>query len=294
LCHRTFGCPQITDMKYFIPFCFLISTTLGAIAQQKPVNRYFLLNGMINGQSDGVVYIRYLGTKGNFVVDSNALRNGHFSLKGLIKGPAITFIGTNKKAIPDDEVMQADGKNSTLVFLEPKTMTASLEAGNFRDGQFTGSVSQLQWIELTHQVALLNDRYKTAMDSVNRSSQLKSEDKQQAIHKLSQHNETMKASALRQFFDLHPSSYVTAYLVSISHFKLDTLKLYYQRLSTTVKKSSFGEDILEKIEKKQRTAVGQPAPGFTQKGADSTELSLKQFRGKYLLLVFWSTSRIKN
>ena len=286
------------NTKYFISFCFLISASLGVTAQQKAINRHFLLNGTIIGQSGGAVYIRYLGAKGKFMVDSSALKQGYFSLKGLINGPTIAFIGTNKKAIPDDEVMEADGKNATLFFLEPKKMTANLEVANFRNGHFSGSASQLQFSELNQQTAILNAHYKASMDSLKTISPLKSIENEQALHQLSQSNETMKAAVLRGFFGRHPNSYVTAYLVSVSHFKLDTLRLYYNRLSFAVKKSSYGDDILEKIEKKQKTAVGHLAPDFTQKAADSSDVSLKQFRGKYLLLVFWSTSnsasRIEN
>jgi peroxiredoxin len=277
-------------MKYFISFCLLVSTTFWVTAQQKSINHHFLLNGTVEGKSTGAVYMRYLGVKGKFVVDSGALQQGRFSLKGLINGPTIAFIGTNKKAIPDDEVMEADGKNSALVFLEAKKMTANLAVANFKNGQYTGSASQLQLMELNRQTALLNDRFKTSIDSLKTTNQLKSDEKEQAIQQLSQRNETMKATALRQFLGRHPNSYVTAYLVSISHFKLDTLKLYYNRLSAAVKKSSYGDDILEKIKKKQKIAVGHLAPDFTQKSADSSEVSLKQFRGKYLLLIFWSTS----
>lgn len=278
------------NKRFQVTFWFFAFGFFAAHAQRKPAVHHFLLNGTIDGQSDGVVYVRYLGIKDKFTVDSSRLHQGHFSIKGLINGPTIAFIGTSKKAIPDDEVMEADGKSSTLFFLEPKTITASLRATDFKNGSFTGSASQSQFAGLNHQTTIIDSLYKAGMDSLKTTAPVKSEQKDIAIHQLSQHRETEKAAVLRQFFDHHPNSYVTAYLVSISHFKLDTLKLYYNRLSVTIRKSSYGEDILENIEKKQRIAIGHQAPNFVQKTADSSEVSLKDFRGKYVLLLFWSTS----
>jgi len=238
--------------------CCLLFVMASAIAQKKLAKQEFLLNGTISGKADGTVYVRYMGVHGKFVIDSCHLQQGHFSLTGFIKEPTITFISTLKRAIPDDDDMEADGKNSTLFFLEPGTITANFEVGRFKDGQFSGSASQDQFAELNHQTAQLSGKE--------------------------------KADALHRFLDQHPHSYVTAYLVSGSHFDLDSLRLYYNRLPKAVKKSAYGEDISEKIEKKEKVAIGHSAPDFKQQTADGKEISIKDFRGKYVLLTFWNAT----
>ncbi|PTQ92952.1 peroxiredoxin [Mucilaginibacter yixingensis] len=233
--------------------------SISVSAQKKHQDNQFILNGTINGQIDGSVYVRYRDLHEKFVVDSCKLQNGHFSIQGSIKEPTITFISTLKKAIPDDDDMEADGKNSTLFFLEPGTVTAQLNPSDFKNGQFSGSASQVQFAELNGKLMKAG-------------------------------NAAEKADITRRFYNQYSSSYVTAYLVSDSHYKLDSLNACYKRLPPAVRKSSYGEDIQEKIEKKEKVAVGRRAPDFKQKAADGTEVSLANFKGKYLLLIFWSSS----
>ena len=81
-----------------------------------------------------------------------------------------------------------------------------------------------------------------------------------------------------------------AFLVSTSHFKLDSLKMFYSRLPHDVKESGYGDDIEEKTAKKEHITVGKTAPLFKQATSKGDTIALKDFRGEYVLLQFWSST----
>lgn len=270
-------------------FCFC---SFLCFAQKKSVHHQFTLDGTVKENSSGSVYLCYIDSREKFHIDSAHLENGHFHLKGLIKGATVAFIGTVKKSLPeeDDDVMKTDGKNSTLFFVEPKAMQATLDPGDFRSGQFNGSFSQSEYAGYTHQLNLINNRYKTQNDSVQALASMDKAQKEEARVQLVSLRNAEESKVRHRFLATHPLSYVTAYLVSTNHFKLDSLNLFYKRLPLAVKSSAYGKDIKEKIEKKERLSVGRVAPPFKQATSKGDSIALKDFKGKYVLLQYWSST----
>ena len=70
----------------------------------------------------------------------------------------------------------------------------------------------------------------------------------------------------------------------------DTLKNLFNVLSEEVQNSKRGEAVSELIERYAKTAVGQPAPLFTQKNTSGKEIAFASVnKGKVLLLDFWAS-----
>ncbi|MBO9684354.1 MAG: AhpC/TSA family protein [Flavisolibacter sp.] len=206
-----------------------------------------------------MVYLRYAGPNSAYKNDSSVLTNNHFRFTGRTKEPAIAFLTTVKSSIPDDDdKITADGKNAVLFFLEPVSLHATLDAGNFKNGLFTGSKSQDQFAAFNSQIAL-------------------------------SHDPAEAGNILRKSIDQHPDSYVSAYLISCHHFGLDTLSHYYGSLTPNLKKSVYGKSILENIHKRELVAPGRQAPAFTREDMNGKAISLRDFRGKYVLLEFWGS-----
>jgi peroxiredoxin len=277
---------KIFSMIFFCLCCF------SGLAQKKAINHQFTLNGTIKGTMVGTVYFCYIDAREKFHVDSADLDHGHFHFRGLVNGPTIAFVGTVKKSLPeeDDDIMKTDGKNSSLFFLEPKAMKAELETGDFRNGIFTGSLSQTQYTQYNHKLSLITDQYKAENDSSQALTTMDKAQKEEARTRFASIRDAAENRVLHAFLSTHPQSYVTAYLVSISHFKLDSLNLFYHRLPPSVKQSACGRDIQEKIERKKLIAIGKTAPLFKQGTRAGDTVAIKNLRGKYVLLEFWSST----
>ncbi|HMH32813.1 MAG TPA: TlpA disulfide reductase family protein, partial [Puia sp.] len=90
----------------------------------------------------------------------------------------------------------------------------------------------------------------------------------------------------------HPASIVAAFEVYDNFFlepdagELDTV---YHGLDTGLQNSYYGKKIKNVLEKTKMTAVGNPAPEFTQNDVSDKPVALSSFRGKYLLIDFWAS-----
>jgi peroxiredoxin len=256
-------------MSPYILLVAMIATCKISTAQNTSAKNEFVLKGIVDGQTTGSIYMRYVNANGNSKIDSGKIVQGHFQLTGRIKHPTIAFLTTVKKRLPDDDdrIEKADGKNSLVIFLSPADMQINLKPGDFKDATFNGSAAQMEFSSFS------NEQKKSGSDA----------ERNQAFH---------------HFLYNHPDSYVAAYLIGGTHFKLDTLRLYYDRLPADIRNADYGKEILEKIRKKEKVAVNQTAPHFSQKDKDGNKVSLKDFKGKYVLLEFWSStsnaSRIEN
>lgn len=271
-------------------FCLFI---LAASAQKKTIKHQFILDGSVKGTTNSTVYFRYVDDKGKFLIDSAVLKNNQFRLKGFINGPTITFLSTDKKSLPQDDdvdAMKADGKTSILFFLEPKTVKVDIQLPNIRNGLFTGSYTETQYSGYTHQLNLITDLYKAENDSLQAVSGMDKEQKEEARKRFASLRDQAVSRLLHDFLTTHPASYVTAYLVSCAHFNLDSLTLFYSRLPAAVQQSAYGKVIKEKIGQKQLVAVGRQAPQFRQATRTGDTVALKDFRGKYVLLQYWSST----
>lgn len=91
----------------------------------------------------------------------------------------------------------------------------------------------------------------------------------------------------------HPSSLITPFILSIyfDHVSDSEVKknvALYDRLPAEGKNSYFGNDIKLRIES-SKIGIGVMAPKFTQSDPKGNKISLKSFRGKYVLLDFWAS-----
>ncbi len=100
----------------------------------------------------------------------------------------------------------------------------------------------------------------------------------------------------RDFINKDPKSPAAVYaLISLNGEEfLD----YYDKLKPVVDESLFREYVEQKVsdtreraeaEKAQNAMVGKPAPAFTLKNLEGKDVSLAQFKGKWVVLDFWGS-----
>ncbi len=74
-----------------------------------------------------------------------------------------------------------------------------------------------------------------------------------------------------------------------SHPDLTVIKPLYDSLSAALKATTTGQELKNKLIATQSTKPGEMAPLFTQNDTTGKPVSLKDFRGKYVLLDFWAS-----
>lgn len=136
--------------------------------------------------------------------------------------------------------------------------------------------------------------YGKALTEMDNFVSSKSQDVKQRDEILARINSTKKEyekhaidSALKWIAN-HPKSAINAFvLYQLSDFIPDSLlKSSFTKLNNHAKNNTWGKELNYKID---NTTIGAIAPNFEQIDTANKKVSLKSFRGKYLLIDFWAT-----
>lgn len=255
-------------------------------AQNKTVDNQFDLKGTIVEKPKGLVSIWYDNKYGERIIDSSELENGAFEFRGSIDEPTEVYIEYK----PDSG--KVNRLNSTSFFLEKGAMHAVLKMGHFAAAEVTGSKTQDENVILNRRL----HRIDVMRGSLTKAYSYAEERKDTALEKeLQKKLEQSKIARLNVYFNFinnHPDSYVSASVLNMlsgGHITLDSVKMFYNRLLPQIQQSSVGRYIKGFIKRGEAVAIGKTAPDFIQNDIQGHPVSLKNFRGKYVLLDFWAS-----
>ena len=258
----------------------MLSVSFHTVAQES--GKSFFIKGQIKGQMQGYIFLTYPGIDGKSVKDSSAINNGKFEFKGNLTGPVMASLYGN---IQSRSVSDPDYTN---FFLEPKSITINVEEKKFKTAKFTGSKLQEEYQSLTRLKNKVEEKYKKQLDSLRIE---KDNEKNAAIKKrLAPYFAEMDMQDY-VFFDKHPKSYVTAYMLRfhVGDLTLDSLDLFYSRLGAALQQSFYGKYIDEEIARLRGGSPGSKAKNFEAIDIIGNKLSLADFKGKYVLIDFWAS-----
>jgi peroxiredoxin len=281
---RVFASLLKTTMKRALLFIFILCVATHLFSQ-KNSSSSFNFKGKVIGQDSGFIHIAYFDSSKKYVNDSCPLNDGSFQFKGIIKGATrATFYGNRKSRSVDDP-------NWTEIFLEPGDITATVKVNEFKKAEIIGSKSQNHFEIFNNKIDSLNAMWKNTFDELNEAKSKNDTSKVQKIYdeQLPQYRNQSSEVALN-FIQEFPNSDISAYLLfNEINLSLDSLKTYYSLLAPSVQQSFYGNNIDSSIVKQENLQIGMPAPDFNQTDLHGNQISLKKFRGKYVLLDFWAS-----
>ena len=157
-------------------------------------------------------------------------------------------------------IKENNESNRTDIYLEPGVMKITLTKGNFKNFILTGSKSQEE------------------LNSLNKS-----------LESFNNHD-----SVLIKFVSNNPKSYLSPYylydLGYRSKISLDSLKLLFNRLDTTVQNSRYGRIAKGVIRDIENTTAGNYASDFKAIDVNNQTITLSQFKNKKVVLLdFWAS-----
>ncbi|HEV2482406.1 MAG TPA: redoxin domain-containing protein [Puia sp.] len=243
----------------------------------------FVLSGEVEGQREGRVYLTYALTKGKYVQDSAELREGRFRFTGMLNEPTMAFFHGRILS------QSMDDPNATEFFIGPGNMNLTLNAGDFKHAVLKGSPVQDEYKMLVDSKLPVEAQYRVQLDSLARE---KDHDAAAAIReRLAPYFDAIRQKDY-DFFDAHPRSYVTAYMLRfhVDDLSLNSLQRYYDGLGDEIRQSAMGREIAVELEKLRAGSPGSIAKDFTAKDIDDQTLTLSAFRGRsYVLIDFWAS-----
>ena len=107
----------------------------------------FLLKGKITGQKKGYIKLIYTDKNGEYILDSSAIKKGHFQFRGHIAEPTMVFM---EGTMPSKDM---NDPNFTSFFLEPGDIKIDLVFNDFKNAVITGSKTQDEHVEFNKLMA---------------------------------------------------------------------------------------------------------------------------------------------
>lgn len=271
-------------MKNLLLFISIILPISALFSQDNSINK-FNLKGKVVGQDTGYVRLGYFDDKKKYINDSCNLKNGEFEFAGFINGATrATFYGKRKSRSVDDP-------NWTEIFIEPGNMEVTFKVDEFKKAKIAGSKSQNEFTVYNKRADSVDKKWKYIFDELNNA---KINNDSLRIEKIYNEQLPLYRDASNRitlnFIKEFPSSDISAYLLfNQINLSLDSQKIYYSLLTSSIQKSFYGNNINNSIIKQENLQIGMPAPDFVQVDLNGNQISLKNFRGKYILLDFWAS-----
>ena len=260
-----------------MPYCLLFSLQY-SYAQQPGDN--FKLSGKIEGVDNKMIYLSYYDEHIKAgKLDSAFIRNGLFTFYGKLKQPTVAFIKLNKR--------EAIGLSATDIFIEPANMSIELTLNEFANAHMTGSATQNDYQTLRAKRNQIVKNHPRLFDGNG------------YLHK---DLDTALAEMLKivfdslnkvdyAYFDQHPKSYLTAYLLQyhVRNLSPDSTAMFYNRLGENLKRHPVTQTIRSRLKNMEAGSVGTIAPHFFAKDTSGNEFYSGFVKGKYVLLDFWAS-----
>lgn len=255
----------------------------------------FTVSGTVKGKDTKELIMYYKDTLNNRVIDTINVIDGYFKTKGYINNPQkVALAGNVKENIYDNP-------NIARFYIGEDDVVLDLVEDKFNITEVKGSALQNEHIALSKKT----ERYYKKIDLVIQERNVLQKQVIEGIETFETNNKlkelSIKHNALLdsvQIINLnyvkqHPDSYLSVDILKLYKNSLpkDSLKKWYNNLKPLIKKSYQAKDIekqLQAVYKIRHAEVGNQAPDFTSKDINEETISLKQFKGKYVLLDFWA------
>lgn len=274
---------------------YLLCFYTGVInAQSKGSDYKFDLIGKINGRDTGEIHLRYFDKESKIVIAKTNLRNGEFQFSGYINGAVDALLST--------DATQYLKSYEASFFLEPGIINIIIPGDETKPVSVTGSSTQkdmeliiLQQIPYEKKITVVlkeleNVDKELKQDSISGSLMIKMEELRNQRDKL----QAEKRKIEREFIRTNSSSFLSPYLLSF-HFEkreigIDSVEHFFNSFQPAVRKSYFGEHLLEQLNGRKLSQIGMPAPDFEETDYTGHSFRLSSLKNNnYVLLDFWAS-----
>ena len=235
----------------------------------------FSIRGKIGKLNAPATAYLYFDTGGKYVLDSVVLNKGVFEFKGSVSAPVRGMFVLDEKGAG-----MRNAGNRFNVYIEPGVIkiTSPDSAAHIK---ISGTKLNNELDQLKASLKPVSDQLgklkktDTGIDAGIRQSLLQ---KREAI--------------MTQFIKTHTGSFVSFdALKDMGGITPDPEKIepLYDLLSDSLKNIKAIKDYYTRLQDLKKTAIGKIAPDFTQADTAGNNVSLHDFKGKYVLLDFWAS-----
>lgn len=181
----------------------------------------------------------------------------------------------------------------TFLYLDRGTVTIQGDGPLFKDAKTSGSqaiednTAYGDFIKGSPQLAGREALYKKANDLYQKKDSLGYAALEPELKRMDSTDNALTEQWILQ----HPSSPISAFLLSFNLGRLDLDKkaAIFNQLTPEARSNAPAKRIAHSIRVNELTGIGKTAMDFTQNDTSGKPVSLKDFRGKYVLVDFWAS-----
>lgn len=262
-----------------------------AVAQVKP----FTIKGKIAGKTDGTIYLIYQTGLQKISTDSTKITNGAFLFTGTVDGVTSARVLSELGSSPEARAFQ--------IFVSPGNQMVTIPADDFSNGLLTGTpvAEELkQYNEFIKDIQpqaekTMRDYYatnsaimKATTDKADAATVAKLRTELGKIRTASSELGKQLQEKKLEFINKFPDSYVAASLLG-ENLTMPDINERYAKLRPEVAASNVGQLLKKGMDKGKLGTVGTVAAQFSANELGGGQLSLADYKGRYVLLDFWAS-----
>jgi thiol-disulfide isomerase/thioredoxin len=196
--------------------------------------------------------------------------------------------------------------NFTSFYIDPAEIKVSLVFNDFKNPVVLGSKTQDEKTELINAMAPVEKEWEPFSKEFDKLAKtyrdaVKSKRDERIIDSLKKMVDDFREKYVpfsdrinkiqRDFFFKYPESFITAIHLKqhALYLPLDSLQFYYEKLGHRTQQTSAGKGLAKEIEELRGGSPGSTAQDFTSPELRGEQLSLSDYKGKYVLLDFWAS-----
>lgn len=278
--------PGIKIMKALFVLTISLFSLNELCAQSAPAkNDSYFITGNITQAEKGTMMLSYWTGK-KAILDSAVIESGNFYFKGSLKfpTPARIYLKGTKHQYAEQNLNFYLENSAIQIFVNTDSMFASVVKGS-RSNDDKEAIS-----------ALLAPYYES-MGSLRKVRDFASSQHLASVlsnvDKIYDELPDAQRKLIVDYALAHPNSYAISEMLFINFTNNQTdlplLQKVYGNFSDSVKASVGGQQIAALLERMERVAIGNTAPGFSLPNEQGNMVKLSSFKGKYVLLDFWAS-----
>lgn len=249
----------------------------------------FIIRGKVgNYQAPAKMYLTYRDADVGLIADSCIIDNGNFYFTGQLSYPAFAWLSLAASGAP----ASVTATDRLSLYIEPGEMEIKNNYFLY-DAKVSGSETNDLFLAYQDLIIPIQKRaeevqYTFQMASPQQQASLVFKDSlDRVFYALMEEYNRQSLAFIRQ----HPESILGIYMLQSelnTHPHNPYIETAYLQMSEKVKNTRPGLKLAAAIERSKSLQIGETAPAFVSYGLEGEQIALSDYKGNYVLLVFWS------